>query len=254
MSEPKFQGQTVLVTGGSGGIGRAVCRRFAAAGARVAVHYHSRRKAADETLAELEGEGHIAVRADLRRPKEIERLVSRTLEVLGRLDVLVNNAGVFEEHPPLEVDFETWQDHWRRTLDTNLVAVANACYLAAQHMAERGSGRIVNVSSRGAYRGEPKSPAYGASKAGLNSLSQSLAQALAPSGIAVFAVAPGFVDTPMVTALLEGESGAAIRGQSPLGRVADPDEIAYWVECLAAQEAEFATGGILDVNGASYLR
>lgn len=252
--DSKFVHKVVLVTGASGGIGRAICQGFAAAGARVAAHYHRRRQTAEEVINELPGTGHFAVGADLRQADEVEGMVERTVAVAGRLDVLVNNAGIYEPHPPLEVDYATWQESWRQTLETNLVSAANACYCAARHMARQGGGRIVNVSSRGAFRGEPKGPAYGASKAGLNALSQSLAQALAPAGIFVYAIAPGFVETEMAAPWLDGQEGDAIRRQSPLGRVARPEEVAYWAVCLAAEGAEFATGTIIDVNGASYLR
>jgi NAD(P)-dependent dehydrogenase (short-subunit alcohol dehydrogenase family) len=121
-------------------------------------------------------------------------------------------------------------------------------------MIEHGGGRIVNVSSRGAFRGEPEGPAYGASKAGLNSMSQSLAQRLAPHGVFVGAVAPGFVDTDMASRVLDGPNGDDVRAQSPLGRVAKPEEVAYAVLFLASEGSEFSTGTIIDVNGASYLR
>jgi NAD(P)-dependent dehydrogenase (short-subunit alcohol dehydrogenase family) len=121
-------------------------------------------------------------------------------------------------------------------------------------MIPRGGGRIVNVSSRGAFRGEPEQPAYGASKAGLNALGQSLARALAPVGITVATVAPGFVATDMAARHLDGPRGDAIRAQSPFGRVARPDEVASAVVFLASPEAEWASGAILDLNGASYLR
>ena len=121
-------------------------------------------------------------------------------------------------------------------------------------MIKQGGGRIVNVSSRGAFRGEPEAPAYGASKAGLNQMSQSLAKALAPHNIFVGVVAPGFVETEMAKTKLEGESGVQIRSQSPLNRVAMPDEVARAVLFLAAPGTEFMTGAIVDVNGASYLR
>lgn len=249
-----FDGQVVLVTGGSGGIGRAVCRRFAERGARVWVHYHRGTEAAGETLSQLAGDGHATVRADLRQPAEIQAMVDRVVAESGSLDVLVNNAGIFEPHPPLEVDFEGWCEAWQRTLGTNLLGAAHASYCAARHMAAAGGGRIVNVSSRGAFRGEPESPAYGASKAGLNALSQSLAKALAPHGVFVFAVAPGFVETAMARDHLTGERADEIRRQSPLGRVATTGDVAYWVLCLADPAASFATGAIVDVNGASYLR
>jgi NAD(P)-dependent dehydrogenase (short-subunit alcohol dehydrogenase family) len=121
-------------------------------------------------------------------------------------------------------------------------------------MMQHKGGKIVNISSRGAFRGEPDAPAYGASKAALNAFSQSLAVALAPHGIFVGVVAPGFVETDMAAELLAGAGGDAIRRQSPMGRVARPDEIARAVQFLASEGIEFATGAIIDVNGASYLR
>ncbi|MBP6788808.1 MAG: SDR family oxidoreductase, partial [Candidatus Promineofilum sp.] len=127
-------------------------------------------------------------------------------------------------------------------------------YCAARHMIAQGGGRIVNVSSRGAFRGEPTGPAYGASKAALNSMSQSLAKHLAPYGISVGVVAPGFVQTDMAREALSGQSGVEIRAQSPFNRVAQPEEVAYAVLFLASEGAEFMTGAIIDVNGASYLR
>ncbi len=249
-----FGGKVVLVTGGSGGIGGMVCRRFAEGGARVWVHYHHGEEAAAETLSRLAGDGHRTVRADLCDAAAVERMVEQVVEVSGSIDVLVNNAGIYEKHPPLAVDYQAWCDAWQRTLGTNLVGAANAAFCAGRHMAAGGGGRIINVTSRGAFRGEPESPAYGASKAGLNALSQSLALALAPSGVFVFAVAPGFVETAMARPYLTGEMAEAIRGQSPLGRVATTEDVAYWVLCLADEAASFATGAIIDVNGASYLR
>ena len=171
--------------------------------------------------------------------------------------MLVNNAGVFgpaeRPHPVYGLDYEQWQQVWRQTLAVNLFGAANASWAAAQHMRGRG-GRIINVSSRGAFRGEPEQPAYGASKAALNSMGQSLAVALAPYGIAVAAVAPGFIETDMTNEHLKAERGDAIRAQSPFGRVAQPDEVAAAVHWLASAEAEWASGAILDLNGASYLR
>ncbi len=257
-SSSSFEGQVVLVTGGSGGIGREICRRFAAAGADVWVHYSGNESAADETLAVASaeaGSGRLSkVRADLMDASGVAAMVERIVETSGRLDVVVNNAGIFERHPPLEVSYEQWQTAWTRTLGINLVGPANVCHRAAETMKNQGRGKIINISSRGAFRGEPECPAYGASKAGINALSQSLALALAGHGIQVFAVAPGFVETAMARPYLTGDMAEAIRRQSPTGRVAKVGDVAYWVLCLAAEEASFATGAIIDVNGASYLR
>jgi NAD(P)-dependent dehydrogenase (short-subunit alcohol dehydrogenase family) len=242
----------VLVTGGSRGIGAAIARRFAADGWRVAVHFHASPDAAAEVLAALPGSGHVAVRADLRDPEAITRMVAEAADALGGIDVLVNNAGVFFDHPIDEVDFDTWLDAWRQTLDINLLAPALVSWHAVRHMGP--GGRIINVGSRGAFRGEPHSPAYGASKAGIAAFGQSLAKYLGARGIAVTTVAPGFVETDMAMQALAGEAGAVRRAESPFGRVADPDEIAAAVAFLASPQAEWASGGILDLNGASYLR
>lgn len=249
-----FIDKTVLVTGGSRGIGRATALAFAERGARVAINFLRDHEAAQETMEALVGEGHLAVRADLSLPHSVRELIDTVVSEFGRLDVLVNNAGIFTYHAIDQVDYEEWQKVWQLTLGVNLLGAANACYCAAQQMIAQGSGRIVNVSSRGAFRGEPEHPAYGASKAGLNAMSQSLAQSLAPHGIGVAVVAPGFVETDMTQEVLEGKSGEGIRSQSPLGRVALPEEVAYGILCLAADEAAFMTGAILDINGASYLR
>lgn len=249
-----FTNKIVLVTGASRGIGRACAVQFASAGAKVAVHYNSSPKAAEETLAMLQGSGHIIVGADIADPTAVQQMVDSVVRQMGGLDILVNNAGIFEEHKIAEVDYVTWLANWRRTLEVNLFGAANACYCAAQHMIKAGGGRIVNVSSRGAFRGEPDAPAYGASKAGMNSMGQSLAKALAPHNIFVATVAPGWVETDMAADYLSQPAGGDIRAQSPLNRVATPDEIAHAVLFLASEGAEFATGAILDVNGASYLR
>ena len=249
-----FSGRAVLVTGASRGIGRAIARQFAGRGARVAVHYRAGRDEAQETLAALPGGPHLLVQADVGDAPAVERMVDTVVTGLGRIDVLVNNAGIYEAHPPADCSYEHWRASWRRTLETNLLGAADAAWCAARHMIRQGGGRIVNVSSRGAFRGEPDAPAYGASKAGMNAMSQSLALALAPHGIFVGAVAPGFVTTDRVAWRLDGPEGDDIRRQSPLGRVATPDEVACAVAFLASPGAEFTTGTIIDVNGASYLR
>jgi 3-oxoacyl-[acyl-carrier protein] reductase len=244
----------VLITGSSRGIGRAIAHAFAGRGDRVAVHSSSSREAAEQVAAELPGSGHVVVQADLADADAVGRMVDEAAAGLGRLDVLVNNAGVFTAHPPLESSYEEWQAAWSRTLAVNLVGAANATFRAVPHLVAAGGGAIVNVTSRGAFRGEPNTPAYGASKAGLNAFAQSMALALAPQGISVTAVAPGFVQTEMAREVLDGPGGDAVRAQSPYGRVAKPEEVAAAVLWLASPEAMFSTGTIVDVNGASYLR
>jgi len=246
-------GRAVLITGASRGIGRAIAHAFAAAGDRVAVHHKDSAELAASLLGELPGTGHVIVRADLADADAVRAMVDAAAAALGGIDVLVNNAGVFTAHPITEVSYEQWQKEWRDTIGVNLVGAANVTWCAVKHMTRPG-GRIINVSSRGAFRGEPDSPAYGASKAGLNALGQSLALALASRGIAVCTVAPGFVATDMTNEHLKKPRGDEIRAQSPFGRVGEADEIAAAVLYLASAAAEWASGAILDLNGASYLR
>jgi 3-oxoacyl-[acyl-carrier protein] reductase len=199
--------------------------------------------------------------------------------------VLVNNAGIYVDHPVLGTSYEEWQEAWRATLGVNLTGAANVTWCAVRHMTAAGGsgaagssadavrsrdartgrwiggrtdartgGRIVNVGSRGAFRGEPTHLAYGASKAGLHAFGQSLAIALAPHGISVASVAPGYVATDMTAEELATPAGHAIRAQSPFKRVATPEEVAAAVVYLASPEAAWSSGAVLDLNGASYLR
>jgi len=249
-----FQGKKVLITGASRGIGRAAAIAFAQAGAQVAIHYNRQREAAKEVRGSLAGRDHVLVQADVSDPGAVEQMVTDALTRLGHIDILVNNAGIYFEHPLDGVTYQAWQAAWQETINTNLIGAANVSFCVARHMIDRRSGRIVNVTSRGAFRGEPTANAYGASKAGLNAFSQSLAQHLAPHNIFVAAVAPGFVETDMARRTLNSPEGEAIRRQSPLNRVAYPEEVAYTILFLASEGAEFLTGAIVDVNGASYLR
>ena len=246
--------RAVLVTGASRGIGAAVVRAFAAAGDRVAVHYRTSADKARAVAASLPGDGHVVVGADLADADAVRRMVDAAAAALGGIDVLVNNAGVFEPHPITETTYEEWQRSWEYTLGVNLVGAANVTWCAVQHMVRGGDGSIVNVASRGAFRGEPGQPGYGASKAGLVAFGQSLARALGPHGISVTAVAPGFTETDMAADELSGDRGAIRRAEIPLGRVATPEEVAAAVLYLASPEAALTSGSVLDVNGASYLR
>ena len=250
----RFKDKVVLITGGARGIGRSTAIAFAQEGARVAINYRSNLEAATECLSLLDGVGHRAYQADLSNPIAISELVEIIVGQFGRIDILVNNAGVHEVHPIDEVDYESWQKEWHDTLATNLVGAANMTYCVAQHMIKSKSGSIVFVSSRGAFRGEPDQPAYGASKAGMNQMAQSIAQKLAPYGISCGVVAPGFVETDLAKSILEGPRGSGIRAQSPFNRVAKPEEVAHAVLFLAEEKSRFLSGAIIDVNGASYLR
>jgi len=242
-----LKGKVCLVTGASRGIGAAIASALAERGARA-------KELAVKVAENLAGSDHLVVGANLANPDAADEFMESVVDQTGRLDVLVNNAGIFVPHPPMTVDADDWLFKWEQTLAVNLLSPAALCQSAAKIMAEQGGGRIINIGSRGAFRGEPECPAYAASKAGLHAMSQSLAVALAPHGILVYAVAPGFVATDMAQELLDSEKGAGIRAQSPLGRVAIPEEIAETVCFLASSRAEFLSGGIIDINGASYLR
>ena len=203
-----------LVTGASRGIGRQIALHLAARGVKVAVCYNANAAAAKAVVAAMPGKGHATFKVDMADPKQVERLWVAANRRLGPISIVVNNAAVHSSHPPLTTSFKDWRKAWKAVIGANLVGPSNLCYLAARAMAESGGGRIVNISSRGAFRGEPDSPAYGASKAGLNSLSQSLAKALAPRGVLVYCIAPGWVETEMATAFLAGPGGEARSGAS----------------------------------------
>lgn len=250
--------RVVLVTGASRGIGREIAIALARRGCRVAVHYRDNRKAAEATLADLAGDGHGLYRADLADAQALAGMVEAIEGELGGIAALINNAGLIEEHPPLTTSYAQWLAAWQHTIEANLYGPANLSWLVAQRMAKRHAagerGRIVNISSRGAFRGEPDAPAYGASKAGLNAMGQSLARALAPVGIYVYGIAPGWVETDMARDYLAGPAGPDILAQHPLGRVATPAEVAATAVYCALDAPATMTGTILDVNGASYLR
>ena len=246
--------RTILITGGSRGIGAAIAHEFAAAGDRVAVHYSSAATDAQGVVNSLAGSGHIIVQADLRDPDAIKSMVDSVAKEFGAIDVLINNAGVFFDHPIESSTYEVWQQAWADTLGVNLIGAANVTWCALQHMPKNLTSRIVNIGSRGAFRGEPVSPAYGASKAAIVAFGQSIAKALAPMKIGVTTLAPGFVETDMAARLLDGPEGDGIRAQSPFNRVARPEELAKAVYFLASPESEWASGAVLDFNGASYLR
>ena len=246
--------QIVLITGASGGIGSVTAAKFADAGAKVILHYNSQKEKAKNLCKKLNGTGHITIGGDLTNPNDIDKIVEQALSAFDRIDVLVNNAGAYSEHPIENVSFDDWQAAWNKSININLIGAANLTFLVAKEMIKQGSGKIINISSRGAFRGEPNAPAYGASKAGLNAMGQSLAIALAPHNIFVYTIAPGFVETAMARPYLTGERKKEILNQSPIGRVAKPEEIAKTVVFLASEGTDFLTGCIIDVNGASYLR
>jgi 3-oxoacyl-[acyl-carrier protein] reductase len=249
-----FNGKVVLITGGSRGIGKAAVMKFASAGATVVFTYLDNEQKAEEVLRSLPPGDHLKIKADIASERESESLVSSVIEKFGRIGILINNAGVYPHHPLDKIDVEGWKKAWDLTMNVNLNGPAHLTYFVARRMILSGGGKIINITSRGAFRGEPEYPAYGASKAGLNSFSQSLAKLLAPYKIYVYAIAPGFVETDMAEPFIHGPDGESVRNQSPLNRAATPDEIVHAIMMVASDGSEYMTGGIIDVNGASYLR
>ena len=249
-----FKGKNVLVTGASRGIGKATALAFAQKGAQVGINYRSNYEVAQQTLTELPGGGHKLFKRDISQKSETEALIDDFIKAYGRLDILVNNAGISIFHEIDKVDFDHWIHAWEKTFETNLFAVANTCYWAAQAMMKSGGGHIVNVSSRGSFRGEPTKPAYGASKAALNAMSQSLAKKLAPYNIYIGVVAPGFTETEMAKETLTPAERENLLRESPFKRMAQPEEVAHAILFLASDGAAYSSGTIIDVNGASYLR
>ena len=252
--EPMTKTVSVLVTGASGGIGYATAMTLAQRGVRVCAHFNSNRGGADKLLSNMPGSGHTMCQCDVTDPDDIQKTIDTVAAEMGGLDVLVNNAGIADVQQIDGIDYKTWQHSWNRVMETNLTGPANLSYCAMQVMLESGGGRIVNVSSRGAFRGEPTMPWYGAAKAGMNAMGQSMAQALAPKNIFIYTIAPGFVETEMAKEILASEKGDEIRNQSSMGRVAQPEEVAETIAFLALDAPDFMTGCIVDINGASYLR
>jgi len=246
--------QKILITGASRGIGAACARAFAEEGAQVALHYRNAKEKAIALLEDLPGEGHQLYSADFSEAGAAGNLGRQVLQDFGTLDVLVNNAGIYTEHPIDSCSDEDWMSQWQQILQVNLLAAAELTQVISQSMIEQRSGRIIHIGSRGAFRGEPESPAYGASKAGLHALSQSLSKKLGGYGIGVYAIAPGFVETDMGLQVLETERGEALKAESPFRRVAKPEEVAHTAVFLTKEQSLFLSGGIIDLNGASYLR
>ena len=231
----------ILATGTSRGIGAAIAASFADDDVRVVGH---------STMG-----GEKAVAADLSDPEATRALWWEAMGRLdGRIDVLINNAGIFEAATIDQTD-DAWLTDWDRTLRINLTASAELSRLAVLHFRETGGGRIVNVASRAAYRGD--SPAhwhYAASKAGMVAMSKSIARGYARDNILAFAVCPGFTMTGMAEEYLASRGGDALLADIPLGRVAEPTEIAAAVRFLALDAPASMTGAVIDINGASYVR
>jgi NAD(P)-dependent dehydrogenase (short-subunit alcohol dehydrogenase family) len=247
-----LSGRTVLITGASRGIGAETARRMAAAGARVIVNYHASDDAADAVVRDI-GERAIAIKADVADPAEVKRLIDEVVSRFGSIDVLVNNAAIFEYNPFDGDDYAAWQQGWRRTFDLNVFAAANAAWLAMQSMRRSGGGKIINVASRAAWRGETEFADYGASKAALVNLTRSIARACAKDNIVASCVAPGFIETEMAKPELDAHRDE-ILSQIPLRRVGSVDDVAGVILFLASPMADYLNGVTIDINGGSWFQ
>lgn len=241
-----LEGKVALVTGASRGIGRAIAIRLAEEGCDVAVNFHASELAAKKVLATLEGTGRraISIQADVASPEQVEAMVARTEDELGHVDILVNNAGIHKHHKSWEMSVEDWD----RIIGVNLTGAYLTSRLLGPKMADRGWGRIINISSIVADIGSDHEAHYTASKAGMHGLTRSLALELSPRGVTVNAVAPGWIRTDMTSDVTEEEWKEALE-EIPMGRIGEPSEIASVVAYLASPESSYVTGQVLHVNG-----
>jgi 3-oxoacyl-[acyl-carrier protein] reductase len=250
----KLSGKIVLVTGGSRGIGAATVRQVVGCGGRAIIHYGSNRHAADALVDELGRENVILCQADLLSVASTEKLWDDALAWQGQVDVLVNNAGVYEKCP-LDSPLEEWLTGWERTMRINLLAAAQLCRRAVQHFRKNGGGILINVSSRAGHRGDSIDHLqYGASKAGMLALNRSIARNGAKDGILAYGVAPGFVRTDMVRNVIEEQGLAKMSQLYPTGRITTPEEVASVVVFLASGIAPQTTGNTIDLCGAADVR
>jgi len=247
-----LSGKTVVITGASRGIGAETARRMAAAGARVIVNYHGSEAAADAVVREI-GDRAVAMRTDVTDPAALETMIGEVVARFGKIDVLVNNAALFEYNPFDGDDYESWQKGWRRTFDLNVFAAANAAWLAMRAMRNSGGGKIINVASRAAWRGETEFADYGASKAALVNLTRSIARACAKDNIVATCVAPGFIETEMAKPELEAHREEIVN-QIPLRRVGSVGDVAGVILFLASPMGDYLNGATIDINGGSWFQ
>ncbi len=246
MPDQTYDGKTALVTGASRGIGKACALLLTRAGAKVAVNYHQNKMAADETVSAIQAMGAeaAAIQADIACPEGVEALVRTTTETLGPVDLLVNNAGIFDRVGHEQTDWELW----RKTMAVNLDSAFLVTWAVKQGMIDRKYGRIVNISSIAGVRPRPMAIAYAASKAGMIGFARSLAQALAPHNIRVNSVAPGLIETEILDGVAQDDLQALIDA-TPIPRIGRVDEIAELVFFLLSEKSSFITGQTIVASG-----
>jgi glucose 1-dehydrogenase len=244
-----LEDKVAIVTGGSSGIGQAIALAFAREGAAVAVNYARNAEGAEAAVKEIEGRGGraIAIQADVSKPEDVKNLVRQTVQHFGRLDVMVNNAGVEHKMPFLETPLELWEE----VISVNLTGPWLGCQEAARQMVEQGGpGRIVNISSVHEDVAMPTNSPYCAAKGGLRMLTRTIAVELAPHGITVNNVAPGAIETPMDAPLEANTSEMSqLLSEIPLGRMGHPEEVAALAVYLASGDAAYVTGSTFSIDG-----
>ena len=248
-----LNGRVALVTGGSRGIGREIVLLLAKAGADVMINYSRSSAAAEAVSAEAGPQSTAVFGADISDPEACVSLVDATLARFSRIDILVNNAATFDTNRFDGDDYRAWQQGWRRTFDVNLFGAANMAYLVMVPMRRQGGGKIINIASRAAFRGETEFADYGASKAALVNLTRSIARGCAGDKIIASCVAPGFIETEMAASELAAHR-TEIEAQIPLGRVGSPADVANVVLFLASPMSDYLTGVTIDVNGGSWFQ
>jgi len=249
-----LKGKTVLVTGGSRGIGAAIARATAAAGARVLLHFAKSREAAERLCDEIGPASCQLLAADLALADAASDLWHQAETTAPRIDVLVNNAGIFAP-APITAPMADWQRSFAHVMQVNLTAPAELCKLAVAHFRGKGGGKIVNIASRAAHRGDaPDQWPYAASKGALVALTKTIARGYAAENILAFAVAPGFTETDMAYVGMTDADIRRILSEIPIGSMASAEEVGALVAFLCADQVRHMTGATFDINGASYVR
>lgn len=245
----ELKGKVVLVTGGTGGIGTAICKRLADSGCRVATNYRNEEKT-KKWLQALGEEGYevATYKCDVTNPRECEELVARLEKELGPIDILVNNAGITRDATFRKMTHEQWDE----VLSSNLDSLFNMTRPIVEGMMNRGWGRIINISSINGQKGQFGQANYSAAKAGMHGFTMALAQEVARKGVTVNTISPGYIATEMVMAVAE-EVRNKIIAQIPVGRLGTPEEVGACVQFLASQDAAFITGADLSMNGGQHM-
>jgi 3-oxoacyl-[acyl-carrier protein] reductase len=250
MSKFSITNKVSLVTGASGGIGQAIATSLSEAGSSVALGYHTNESEARRVAAACGGNSMV-VQGDVSDPTECRRIVDMVVKKYGRIDILVNNAAI-SLVDSFEMSYEAWLTQWNATLNANLMSAVNMTFCAVPFMKKQGSGKIINISSRSAFRGETAYMAYAASKAAMVNFTRCVARTLAKENIQTYAVAPGFIETGMGLEEI-ARRGEEIRSQIPSGKIGTPQDVANVVLFLASGLSDYLTGSTIDVNGGSYL-